>query len=97
MVAEYPARLFRHSTNCDRLGHSGYKAACADRMRRPYAAPANPVLANAALAALAPGAPWTAPPGCAEALAKYNRSIGVSARPSPGTGRKISCWCRAAV
>ena len=50
-----------------------------------------------ARAALAPHAPCTPPPGCADAEPRKSPRIGVSARPSPGIGRKISCWCRLAV
>ena len=52
---------------------------------------------QAARAALAPQAPWTPPPGWAEADARYRRLIGVSGRPEPATGRKMSCWCSPAV
>ena len=50
-----------------------------------------------ARAALAPHAPCTPPPGCADAEPRNRPRIGVSARPRPGTGRKISCWCSPAV
>ena len=46
--------------------------------------------ANAARAALAPHAPWTPPPGWADADARKRPRTGVSARPSPGTGRNTS-------
>ena len=52
---------------------------------------------SAARAALAPHAPWTPPPGCADADARNRPRIGVSARPSPGTGRNTSCWANAIV
>ena len=42
--------------------------------------------------AFAPHAPCTPPPGCADAEARNSPRTGVSGRPSPGTGRKISCW-----
>ena len=48
--------------------------------------PVTPSAASAALAALRPHAPCTEPPGVAEALPKYSRSTGVSARPMPGAG-----------
>ena len=40
--------------------------------------------ASAARAALAPHAPCTPPPGCADADARYRPRTGVSARPEPG-------------
>src|SRR5690606_9312493 len=52
---------------------------------------------SAARAALAPGAPCTPPPGCADADARYRPGTGVSGRAVPGSGRKNSCWCMAAV
>ena len=52
---------------------------------------------RAARAALAPHAPCTPPPGCADADARNRPRTGVSARPSPGTGRNTSCWENAIV
>ena len=49
------------------------------------------IAANAARAAFAPHAPCTPPPGCADADARNRPRTGVSARPSPGTGRNTSC------
>src|SRR5947209_1649592 len=47
---------------------------------------------GAARAAFAPQAPWTPPPGWADDDARNRPGIGVSARASPATGRKTSCW-----
>ncbi len=52
---------------------------------------------SAARAALAPQAPCTPPPGWADADARYSPATCVSGRPSPGVGRRNSCWCRALV
>ena len=38
-----------------------------------------------------------APPGWADAEARNSDRTGVSARPSPGTGRNTNCWCSCAV
>ena len=53
--------------------------------------------ARAARAALAPHAPCTPPPGWAEDGARYRPRMGVSDLPSPGMGRKTSCWWMALV
>ena len=62
----------------------------------PLAAVAEPPGAgcqSAARAALAPAAPCTPPPGCAEAEARKRPGTPVAARPRiAGTGRKTSSW-----
>ncbi len=62
------------------------------RLSRRRGQPLLPALRSAARAALRPHTPWTPPPGLAPALPRYRFSMGVSARPNPGVGRKISCW-----
>ena len=59
--------------------------------------PSGPRWRRAATAAFQPQAPWTPPPGCAEAPARYRPGTGVSGRPRPRVGRRTSCWCSAAV
>ena len=63
------------------LGRPGSAGTAASR--------AQPSLASAALR---PHTPCTPPPGAAPALPRYSCSMGVSARPNPGAGRKINCW-----
>src|SRR5439155_18327597 len=55
------------------------------------------VCSSAARAAFAPQAPWTPPPGWADAEPRYRPLMGVSARPRcAGVGRNTSCWCSGA-
>src|SRR4051812_37748720 len=75
------------------------RAECADELVLVHGARAAAIVRAtsrvglmAARAALAPAAPCTPPPGCTEAPARKRLPIGVSVRPSPGVGRKTSCW-----